>query len=244
MRKKRSDAKAKGIIIASDKMNEEQKIKRREYDRAWLKERMKDLEFREKLRMQAEKRRDIRVEQGLTRHVEPTEEQKLRNKERIRTRRAEAKEKGERIPGDNWAKNNPEKQRARVRRWRAENFEKSQEINRQTQRRRRSTPWGKINNRMWTIVHSAMKAKKNRIGKYNIALGYEWKEFRQHMEKHFTEGMSWDNWGEWEMDHIKPLCLFHYTSLIDPLFKEAWSLDNIQVLWKADNVKKNTKYPK
>ena len=29
--------------------------------------------------------------------------------------------------------------------------------------------------------------------------------FKQHIEQHFTEGMSWENYGEWHIDHKIPL---------------------------------------
>lgn len=60
----------------------------------------------------------------------------------------------------------------------------------------------------------------------------------KHLEEQFSEGMSWDNYGEWHIDHIIPLCkgktkegileLSHYT--------------NLQPLWAEDNFKKGGRY--
>ena len=76
--------------------------------------------------------------------------------------------------------------------------------------------------------------KKSRT--YNI-LGEEWSVVKQHMESLFKEGMTWDNHGEWHIDHIIPISsgktedevlkLCHYT--------------NLQPLWKEDNLKKSDK---
>ena len=50
--------------------------------------------------------------------------------------------------------------------------------------------------------------------------------------------MSWDNYGEWEIDHIKPINSFYYQSTDDLSFKECWKLENLQPLWKCENKEK------
>lgn len=68
-------------------------------------------------------------------------------------------------------------------------------------------------------------------------LGYSALELKEHIEKQFLEGMSWENHGEWEIDHIKPLSLFGKNA--SP--SEVNSLLNLQPLWKIDNRKKYNK---
>ena len=41
---------------------------------------------------------------------------------------------------------------------------------------------------------------------YDI-LGCSYEEFKQYLESQFTEGMTWENKGEWHMDHIYPISL-------------------------------------
>lgn len=160
----------------------------------------------------------------------------------MRQKRAEAREAGVDIPSDIWWKENPEKHNAKTSRWRATNFEKSQQINRNTQARRRSTPWGEINNRMWPMLHYSVRARSVFIGKYTIALGYTWLDLAIHLESQFTPEMNWSNWGDvWELDHIKPLNLFRYESIECPTFKEAWSLSNLRPLLRELNQKKGWK---
>jgi hypothetical protein len=70
-------------------------------------------------------------------------------------------------------------------------------------------------------------------------LGISWEEFKPYFESLFQEGITWDNQGEWEIDHIIPLStakceedvirLCHYT--------------NLQPLWKKDNRLKGDKIP-
>ena len=69
-------------------------------------------------------------------------------------------------------------------------------------------------------------------------LGCDWETFKEHLESQFTEGMSWDNHGEWHYDHIYPVSLAqteedmfifnHYTN-----FQPLWAKDN---LVKSNNV--------
>ena len=71
-------------------------------------------------------------------------------------------------------------------------------------------------------------------------LGCEYEVFKKHIERQFTDGMNWDNYGidGWHYDHIMPLStaksyedivrLNHYTNL-QPL----WAKDNMS---KSDNI--------
>lgn len=65
-------------------------------------------------------------------------------------------------------------------------------------------------------------------------LGYSAVQLKHRIEKQFTEGMTWSNYGEWEIDHIKPLTSFDITT--DPSVVN--SLDNLQPLWKEENMAK------
>ena len=72
--------------------------------------------------------------------------------------------------------------------------------------------------------------------KWEAIVGYGLDRLCAHLESQFTEGMSWDNYGQWEIDHIKPRAAFDFTD--DGVVVEAWSLDNLQPLWRADNRRK------
>lgn len=64
-------------------------------------------------------------------------------------------------------------------------------------------------------------------------LGYSPEELKNHIEKLFEKGMSWENWGEWHIDHIKPLSSFDENTSPNVVN----SLKNLQPLWKKDNLK-------
>ena len=69
-------------------------------------------------------------------------------------------------------------------------------------------------------------------------LPYTFECLVQHLENNFVEGMTWDNYGEWHIDHIVAESKFSYNSFQDPEFLKCWDLGNLQPLWKQDNLSK------
>jgi hypothetical protein len=65
-------------------------------------------------------------------------------------------------------------------------------------------------------------------------------ELRAHLEHQFKDGMTWDNHGEWHIDHIKPCVQFDLT---DPeQQKECFHYTNMQPLWAFENQSKGASY--
>lgn len=70
-------------------------------------------------------------------------------------------------------------------------------------------------------------------------------ELVEHLESRFYdnpetgEKMTWKNYGEWHVDHDRPLSSFDPTSEAD-MYK-AWKKENLQPLWAKDNLKKGNK---
>jgi hypothetical protein len=87
-----------------------------------------------------------------------------------------------------------------------------------------------LSKRIWKIV----KGKSKRTDEI---LGISLAEFQCYLEKKFTDGMCWENYGKWEIDHIVPISSAGSE-------KEVYELcfyTNLQPLWKLDNIKKNNK---
>lgn len=74
-------------------------------------------------------------------------------------------------------------------------------------------------------------------------LGYSLEELRQHLERQFVDGMSWEAFkrGEIHIDHIIPVCEFDVKEVGDAEFAACWALSNLRPMWAADNLKKNRK---
>ena len=83
------------------------------------------------------------------------------------------------------------------------------------------------------MYYSLYKAKGNTHWEEYVS--YTTEELKQHLESLFRDGMSWDNYGEWEIDHIIPVSAFNYNSPSDISFKHCWALQNLRPLWKPEN---------
>lgn len=72
--------------------------------------------------------------------------------------------------------------------------------------------------------------------------GYTIKELMVHLERQFTDSMTWKNYGKsgWHIDHIVPASSFDLTKISE--FKACWSLGNLRPLWAMDNAKKSAKH--
>lgn len=100
----------------------------------------------------------------------------------------------------------------------------------------------RVRHRVWKAINRFGAKKKSST--FNIVGCSQWYLFK-HIEDQFLEGMSWDNYGEWHIDHIVPLAsaekeddiirLCHYTNL-QPL----WAKDNLRKGAKVDNCKDST----
>lgn len=95
---------------------------------------------------------------------------------------------------------------------------------------------GSLRHRIWSIFKSKGIKKHKTTEKL---LGISFEMAKKHIERQFTKGMNWSNYGiyGWHIDHIIPLSsvtteeelikLCHYT--------------NLQPLWAIDNIKKSNK---
>jgi hypothetical protein len=108
-------------------------------------------------------------------------------------------------------------------------------------KRRRSTPRSKFESAVKLGIRRGLQGGSKAGRKTFDLLGYTVDDLRAHLEKQFTGGMSWDNYGDWHIDHIIPLSAHNYSSPDHEDFKRAWALSNLQPLWAMDNIKKNAR---
>lgn len=95
-----------------------------------------------------------------------------------------------------------------------------------------------VSKQIWQLLSTGVGKNGVRTADILHSLGYSLADLRQHLENKFTEGMTWENYGKWHLDHIRPVCSFNFSSVQDFEFKQCWSLDNLQPLWAEDNLKK------
>jgi hypothetical protein len=64
-------------------------------------------------------------------------------------------------------------------------------------------------------------------------------DLKIYLSSKFTDNMNFDNYGLWELDHIKPIASFNLENIEE--LKECFNYKNIQPLWKEDNNEKSNK---
>jgi hypothetical protein len=90
---------------------------------------------------------------------------------------------------------------------------------------------------IWSSFKNCLKGTYKKGKKTEDILGCTLEEFIQHLRSQFLEGMTLENHGGWEMDHIKPISL---ASTEEEIY-ELNHYTNFQPLWKEDNRKKSNK---
>jgi hypothetical protein len=91
-------------------------------------------------------------------------------------------------------------------------------------------------------IRGRLKAAFNRGAQHGVAvrdLGCSIAELKTHLETLFQEGMTWENYGRWHIDHKTPLSAFDLTKTDQVLLACHWS--NLQPLWARDNLSKGAK---
>jgi hypothetical protein len=64
-------------------------------------------------------------------------------------------------------------------------------------------------------------------------IGCDANTLRKYISSQFVKGMSWGNYGEWEVDLKIPVSKFNQLDKVE--FENCWHYSNLQPLWKSDN---------
>jgi hypothetical protein len=122
--------------------------------------------------------------------------------------------------------------------WRNNNREYFREHQRKYKAlKRKNDPIFRITANLRIRLRKAIKGI-NKSKKTMELLGCSIEEFKEHIEKKFKKGMTWNNYGKWELDHIKPCCGFDLNDLDQQ--KKCFNYANIQPLWKKEHRQKTT----
>ena len=152
-----------------------------------------------------------------------------------------------------WQKSNPEKHYAKNRKYSKNNREKERAWHRKSRQRpeakkkrnarqrerRKTVPAFKIRNylssRLWYVLKGNPKSASTMT-----LVGCSISHLKDHLEKQFLPGMTWENYGPvWHVDHMMPCASF---DLIDPeQQRRCFHYTNLQPLWGPENCGKGDK---
>lgn len=104
--------------------------------------------------------------------------------------------------------------------------------------RYQTTPQYRIAITLRARVRDALK-RGHKSARTEELLGITFPEFKRYLEGKFRLGMSWDNYGEWEIDHITPLSSFDLSTGEEQ--RKAFHYTNTQPLWMKENRLKSAK---
>jgi hypothetical protein len=101
---------------------------------------------------------------------------------------------------------------------------------------------------IFKLVKTLRSRLNSVLNRCNIEKGFSTMELtgcelpflKGYLEAKFTEGMTWENHGDWHIDHIKPCCSFDLTTEEEQ--KNCFHYTNLQPLWAKDNLSKGGKY--
>lgn len=151
----------------------------------------------------------------------------------------------------NYYENNKEKVKQKVKEYYSLNKEKTQETKRIYQEKYKSRRNKRHNERYHNdIIYrltSNFRGSINKAFKRNgfkktsktfDLLGCSFEELKIHLENQFKEGMSWENHGEWHIDHKIPLSW----AKTEEELKKLCKYSNLQPLWAEENLSKKNYY--
>lgn len=199
----------------------------REYERKYMQEKRNNPEFRNKINQKAKE---------YYYKIKDTDEYRERRKKYSKIWREKQKNNIEFIE----KKREDSRIRMREKRKNLEYQEQQKEYQKRRNKIIRQTLYYKISHNIRVNMNKSLNGGKNRK-QWQKLVGYSLGELMSHLEKQFLIGMSWNNYGEWHIDHIKPICSFNYKTYDDLEFKQCWSLNNLQPLWAKDNWSKGGK---
>jgi hypothetical protein len=87
-------------------------------------------------------------------------------------------------------------------------------------------------------IHDVLKGKTKVDHTMNL-LGCPIHEFREKLQAQFQLGMTWNNYGEWHIDHIVPCAAFNLSTA--EAQRRCFHFSNLRPLWAADNLSKGAK---
>ena len=126
----------------------------------------------------------------------------------------------------------------RINIYKKDNRERRNTTQREYQRNRyKNDPMFRLRASVSTLIRRSLRNNKNGYH-WETLVDYKQEDLRNHLEAQFKDGMTWENYGKWQIDHKIPISLFNIKNAKSKGFKKCWALENIQPLWAKENLEK------
>ena len=144
---------------------------------------------------------------------------------------------------DKWYEQNKEHRKEYLKEYREKKADDIRKTKRDYERNRKARdPLYKLISNFRTAIYTVLKENNiTKFGHYFDILQYTPEELIIHLEKQFTDGMTWENYGDWHVDHKLPITSFNIKDMGDEEFMKCWSLNNLQPMWGEENIRKSNK---
>jgi hypothetical protein len=125
--------------------------------------------------------------------------------------------------------------------WRKKNRSVLNENHKKYEKERKKTdPNFKLIKTLRSRLNNAIKRKNASKMTTTLELtGCTILELKKYLESKFKEGMTWQNHGEWHIDHIRPCSIFDLTNEAEQ--KKCFHYTNLQPLWASENLSKGNR---
>lgn len=116
--------------------------------------------------------------------------------------------------------------------------ERARRASRKAQRKYMRDPGRRLSSRMSAAVRKRLGLRGASKGgrSWEALVGYTTEQLKARLEALFEPGMTWENHGEWHVDHVVPVRAFEFAGPEDEGFRRCWALDNLAPRWATNAV--------
>lgn len=203
-------------------------------------ERQKDPAF-QKQRKRYLEREDVKARRRRRENARYASDEEYRAKRKAATAAQRATPEGaerNRRQAQAWREAHPDRASKQVCRWHRKHADRMRAYYYEYKKRRLADdPQYRLAENMRSRVRKVLRRKNTPKHDTTFSLvGCSASALKLHLEQQFSPGMTWENYGEWHVDHIRELFRFDLTEVEQQ--KQAFHFSNLRPLWAAENLRR------
>lgn len=122
----------------------------------------------------------------------------------------------------------------------SQNYAKThrKQLNKYLRKWKKNHPMSVFIDRLRNRIYKALKGQTKASSTKRL-IGCSVEQLKLYLEKQFISNMTWNNYGKWHVDHIKPCAKFDLSKVSEQ--KKCFHYTNLQPLWAKDNLSKGAR---